>query len=207
MSSNISPLGLTRASSPESSSYNANSLSSRLSPRNNNLFQLLVSSSSSPPESPVSNSEGTSSNSSTSPSSLVEKLNIFRKTSSFRTSLSPLGHCETDQMRKLDLLLTDRDTRNEIVDSLLNSHATEHASYVRFLAYYNEYRQTQDKKERCNKGKKIISTFLQAGSLFQLKGIPEFDLSKVENLGNVKMFILSELVQIPSIAQKLSEST
>ena len=85
---------------------------------------------------------------------------------------------------------------------------SEWALGVRFIAYYNEYANTGDRKEKHMKGRKILATFFQPGSNFLLKGIPEEDLAQVrsEHLGMVKTYLLSELVKIPLVVDFIREA-
>jgi len=109
-------------------------------------------------------------------------------------------------VRRLEAVLADREIRNDIVLDLLSAHS-DYVLPVRFIVLFNEYAHTHDRKERHSKGKKILSTFFQVGSMFQLRSIPEEDLVHVrlEHLGMVKTYFLSELVKMPMIADYLSK--
>lgn len=115
------------------------------------------------------------------------------------------GIPETEEIRRLEALLADRNIRNELVMDLLASHS-DYVLPLRFVTSYAEYRSTLDKKERQMKGRKVLSTFLQPGSMFQLKCIPDEDLVqiRIEHLGMVKTFLLSEMVKIHIVSQYLT---
>lgn len=105
-------------------------------------------------------------------------------------------------MRKLEELLSRRDTRDEIVEILLAMHSDDAIS-VRFISSHADMQATLDRKEKQMKSRKILATFFQNGSKFQLKGIPEEDLAqvRVENLRMVKCYLLQEVSRIPLIAE------
>jgi hypothetical protein len=115
------------------------------------------------------------------------------------------GVQESEEIRKLDNLLADREIRNEIVMDLLASHS-EYVLPLRFITSFSEYSHTHDRKERHLKGKKIISMFFNPSSAFHLKSIPEDDLSqvKIEHLGMVKVYFLAEMVKVPLIIEYLA---
>jgi hypothetical protein len=116
------------------------------------------------------------------------------------------GVTETDEIRQLDLVLADREVRNELVMDLLAAHS-DFVLPLRFIAAYNDYRCTSDRKERQMKGRKLLSTFFQPGSMFQLRSIPDEDLTQVrtEHLGMVKNYFLSEMVKMQLISDYISK--
>lgn len=137
---------------------------------------------------------------------------VTRTIPTWRGSHSPIsssGCCsptwtagETDDSRQLDLLLTDLNASHQLFIMLLGKRSPL-AGHVRFLNCYNDYIETQDGGLRKAKGKKILTTFLQPGSIHQLRSnvLDEETCSqlRVDDLSATKSLVLFELLTDPSV--------
>jgi hypothetical protein len=150
-----------------------------------------------PATSPVSSPSG----SDTTPRGIADLFSIFKRD----RSTIWWGFAETDETKRLDALLNDRDWRNDLVAMLLASHS-DYVIPVRFITSHSEYLNTVDKKEKQLKGKKILSTFFASSSMFQIRCIPDDDLCAVrlEHLGMVRVYLLTELLRIPLVYEHIS---
>jgi hypothetical protein len=78
----------------------------------------------------------------------------------------------TEEMIQLVKVLNDKPSRNMLIAKLLPIKA-DYSVKLRFCSVVEEFEQTKERLERKFKGRKIISLFVQPGSMFHLAGIPK----------------------------------
>ncbi|KAH9256041.1 hypothetical protein BASA81_005817 [Batrachochytrium salamandrivorans] len=76
--------------------------------------------------------------------------------------------CTRDELKAL---LANRSIRNRLVMHVLPVNG-DLASKVRFCASVDEFTLTKDKVDKKQRGRKIVCTFVESGSLFGIKNIP-----------------------------------
>ena len=79
---------------------------------------------------------------------------------------------ETPEMKSLEKIILDRGKRQELILKLLPIKV-DYSVKVRFCSAVREYERVADKVDRKAKARKIVSLFVQNGSMFQLSGIPD----------------------------------
>jgi hypothetical protein len=117
-----------------------------------------------------------------------------------------------DASTRLDRILLDRDARDDLVHQLLAGRYENHAVLkVRLLCAINEVLRTNDKRIRQVKASKIITWFIREDSKYYIGSIPrptQSDLFQLEHNAFIllKNIVSSELVELPLVAQMLSEA-
>ncbi|KAH9248561.1 hypothetical protein BASA81_013745 [Batrachochytrium salamandrivorans] len=99
------------------------------------------------------------------------------------------------QEQQLRALLQSHSKRDVLVHQKL-SIATEQSMKLRFCCAMEDMLEDKEDKQR---ERKIVSTFLESGSLFQLENVPKA-LTTADQLGALHDFVLQELCQVPEIA-------
>ena len=126
-----------------------------------------------------------------------------------RQSSKRLPHPDVEEKKlRLDDMVSDPKIRTEFISSLADNK--ELAVKVRFVAAVNEYERTSNKTEKKAKGNKIVSMFIQDGSLFQLTGIPQTILvslraAKLNRLVELKAIVLDDLVHQQQILKLMKD--
>ena len=77
----------------------------------------------------------------------------------------------TEDMLNLRKVLQNRFTRNRLINKLLPIKA-DYSVRIRFCSAVEEFESTKDKIEKKQKARKIVTMFVQPGSLFQLSNLP-----------------------------------
>ena len=75
------------------------------------------------------------------------------------------------ELANLLRVLDSRFTRNRLIASLIPINK-DLSVKARFVIACEEYKSLKDKAERRQKARKIVATFVQIGSLYQMEGIP-----------------------------------
>lgn len=79
------------------------------------------------------------------------------------------------------------------------------AFYLRFLAYYNDYRSTVDSSVKRKMGKKLMEVFVQPGAATRLNGIDDLNILSIKDLPRLRVFLLLELVKLPEVMEKIAD--
>jgi len=104
----------------------------------------------------------------------------------------------TAETKELDELLLNFECRSELVNTFLAQHQRDSSVQVRFISAVIEIQGISDKSEKRVKLKRIFSLFIQQGSLFRLRSIPEELYPKpgdMESMEVLRAFVLSELIK------------
>ena len=115
----------------------------------------------------------------------------------------------TENMDRLNDIIADRKMRQELVSALLAMRDSS-AVKIRFIAAADEFERTTGKIEKKAKGNKIVATFVQNGSMFQIPGIPAplvqaLESYKLDKIADLKNFILDDLVRNETVAKLMKE--
>jgi hypothetical protein len=140
-----------------------------------------------------------STDSSGSPSAAVRSARFFRK------SAPPIklpDDMDPQLLDELELVLSDRDKRDRLVEHLLAEHVDGGSAKVRFMSAVGEYDRTVAKSEKALKGKKIVSTFLQRDAPFPLQGLPREVLAaaSVDTFPLLRVRVAIDLLSNPTTA-------
>ena len=77
----------------------------------------------------------------------------------------------SEYVLSLEQILKDKTSRNVLIKGLVQEKS-DLCVKIRFCAAVHEFEVTRDKTEKKSKGRKIVSLFIQNGSMFQLNGTP-----------------------------------
>ena len=105
--------------------------------------------------------------------------------------------------------MKDRKRRNLLVLELI-SERSNNSIKVRFCSAVAEFESVKDKFEKRAKGRKIVSMFIQNGSMFQLQGVPyqaEQSLITGKNfdeLTAIKLLMIHDLAKCPTVLKLIS---
>ena len=116
---------------------------------------------------------------------------------------------ETEDMHRIDSALAKEKFREEFLKKLLEEdEKSKLALKVRFLGELYEFEGTSNSKDKKIKGNKIVETFFQPESAWQLSGIPQFCEQDILNyqfdsFKFVKNIFLQELVHVKTLTNML----
>jgi truncated hemoglobin YjbI len=139
--------------------------------------------------------------------STEENRRIFKRT----TSKQKLVTQETEAwMIMLNRALQERKLRQVLLNALL-TQKSDSATKMRFCSVVEEFKNTANKRDRITKGRKIVSTFVVNGSMFQCSGVPK-DMQNNQAWGKEFEGLLLlrnqfelELTSLPEVQKALKE--
>lgn len=100
------------------------------------------------------------------PRKFLKRLSSFGKSFTAETEETKTDDLESSK-RKLEYVLSDPETRQELVQNILGSHK-QGVLEIRFVVAVNEYHRTVEKRERRRKGLKILDVFFSENSPFKI---------------------------------------
>lgn len=115
----------------------------------------------------------------------------------------------TEDMVNLQIVCRDRLMRNALIAKLLPENP-QLSVKVRFCTAVEDYESLKDKVEKKQKARKIITSFVHSGSIFQINNFPsELEAAlladKLEVLEEAKIFFLEELTRTDLVRKELRE--
>ena len=111
-----------------------------------------------------------------------------------------------EQMKKLELALSKKHFYQIIVHVV----GKDSENLIRFLTAFEDWKTLKSKRERKQKGRKIVSMFISRGSQYEISGVPEWNMKDMissefnESSSELaKEFALRQLIKDPIVMSTL----
>ena len=111
-----------------------------------------------------------------------------------------------EQMKKLELALSKKHFYQIIVHVV----GKDSENLIRFLTAFEDWKTIKSKRERKQKGRKIVSMFISSGSQYEISGVPEWNMKDMissefdESSSELaKEFALRQLIKDPIVMSTL----
>ena len=117
-------------------------------------------------------------------------------------------HIDPKAYESLLAIISSRETRDGLVETLLAEHVDGGSARVRFVSAVSDWERTPNKADKVIKGKKILAAFLQKDAPFPLSGIPRDQLAAItiDTLPLMRTRILIELLENGVVAQYVKDT-
>ena len=117
----------------------------------------------------------------------------------------------TEEMDRLERVLDKSAARNALVKALV-SEPSNVAVKVRFCGAVSEYDKCHDKSEKRAKARKIVSTFVVSGGMFEITTLPPAIVKELlggnfKSLVEARSHVVEELSRNPAVLDFISKSS
>lgn len=132
---------------------------------------------------------------------LLSGLRSSPSPSSRTTSPRLPENIDEQDYSKLETMILDPKSRDELVHCLLAQHVDGGGIKVRFIGAVLDFEKTPNKTDKIALGKKILSTFLHRDASFPIPGIPRDQLAAVsfDTLDIMRVRVMIDLLGLTSV--------